>query len=82
MPGINTKQVELGRNNLDRVRSFFQTHLCATNRECSKVLGLSVEAVGRHVKTIRGEWGQDAEGRIDHRKLGGKGHLRSKSDQG
>ncbi|QWY83754.1 hypothetical protein [Rhizobium phage RHph_X3_15] len=52
----NWKAVEVGRTNLDRVRQFFQTHLCATQRECAEELNLSLMAVNRHVKTIRAEW--------------------------
>lgn len=54
--GGNWKQVDLGRENLAAVREYFSSHLCATNRECAAALGLSVMAVGRHVKTIRAEW--------------------------
>lgn len=49
-------QTQTGRANLERVRSFFERHLCATQRECAEALGLSVMAVNRHVRTIRGEW--------------------------
>lgn len=54
--GSNWKQVDLGRANLAAVRQYFSSHLCATNRECAAALGLSVMAVGRHVKEIRAEW--------------------------
>jgi hypothetical protein len=47
---------ELGDINQRRVEQFFRDHLCATNVECSKALGLGVMAVGRHVKTIRQTW--------------------------
>lgn len=47
---------EIGRRNLERVREYFRAHLCATNVECAEAIGLSVEAVGRHVATIRSEW--------------------------
>lgn len=50
-PGYN-----IGLNNLERIRAFFASHLCATNVECGEALGISVEAVGRHVKKIRAEW--------------------------
>lgn len=50
-----TSQSETGRANLERVRSFFERHLCATQRECAEALGLSVMAVNRHVRTIRAE---------------------------
>jgi hypothetical protein len=49
-------QLELGQRNMDRVRSYFREHLCATNQECAAALGLGVMAVGRLVKTIRAEW--------------------------
>jgi len=52
----NWDQVQLGRDNRDAVRSYFKSHLCATQRECAAALGLSVTAVGRHVKAIRAEW--------------------------
>lgn len=53
---MNYLQVELGQENLDAVKKFFRTHLCATQRECAESLGLSVMAVNRHVRTIRAEW--------------------------
>ncbi len=53
---MNYKQVELGDKNLEAVRIFFGEHLCATQNECARVLGLSVMAVNRHVKEIRKEW--------------------------
>ena len=49
-------QRELGEENHRRVRAFFQTHLCATQRECAAELGLSQMAVNRHVARIRAEW--------------------------
>jgi hypothetical protein len=52
----NWKQVAVGEENLVRVRQFFATYLCATQRECAAALGLSVTAVNRHVRTIRAEW--------------------------
>ncbi len=52
----NWKQVDLGAANLAAVRAYFSSHLCATNIECSIALGISVFAVGRHVRTIRAEW--------------------------
>lgn len=48
--------VELGAANLEAVRTFFATHLCASQVDCVKALGLSPMAVNRHVKTIRSEW--------------------------
>ena len=54
--GRNWKRVELGQENLKAIRAYFAKHLCATNVECSKALGISVFAVGRHVTTIRSEW--------------------------
>ena len=50
---------EIGRNNLEAVRGFFATHLCATQVECARALGLSVMAINRHVRTIRSEWRDD-----------------------
>jgi DNA-binding Lrp family transcriptional regulator len=46
----------IGKNNLDEVRRYFETHLCATQTECAEYLGLSPMAVNRHVKKIRAEW--------------------------
>ncbi len=53
---MNQKQIELGQDNLEAVKEFFITHLCATQRECAEALGLSAMAVNRHVKTIRASW--------------------------
>lgn len=47
---------KIGRANLAAVRRYFETHLCATQDECAKRLGLSPMAVNRHVKKIRAEW--------------------------
>ncbi len=46
----------LGWENRERVREFFKTHLCATQTECAKALGLGLMAVNRHVRDIRSEW--------------------------
>ena len=47
---------QLGAENLSRVRAFFASHLCATQRECARALKLSPSAVCRHVSEIRSEW--------------------------
>jgi predicted ArsR family transcriptional regulator len=47
---------QIGQSNREAVRDYFLTHIGATNVECAKALGLSVEAVGRHIKTLRREW--------------------------
>lgn len=49
-----------GCENLNRVRAFFENHLCATQSECARTLGLSPMAVNRHVRTIRNEWRQES----------------------
>lgn len=46
----------IGDENHRRIRLFFETHLCATQVECARELGLSPLAVNRHVKRIRKEW--------------------------
>lgn len=53
---MNWRGIEQGKRNREAVRAFFTAHLCATNVECAKALGLSVMAVGRHVEAIRAEW--------------------------
>lgn len=53
---MNWKQMALGDKNLALVRQWFETHLCGTQTECAKALGLSAMAVNRHVRTIRAEW--------------------------
>lgn len=52
--------VKMGEENLERVRAWFGSHLCGTQRECADALGLSVMAVNRHVKTIRAGWRDEA----------------------
>lgn len=47
---------KIGHDNREAVRAYFLSHVGVTNAEVSKALGLSVMAVGRHVKTLRGEW--------------------------
>lgn len=56
MQGIES--IRQGEENYGRVVAFFNAHLCATQVECSKAIGISVKAVGRHVKRIRSEWGE------------------------
>jgi len=46
----------IGRENREAVRRYLLTHLGATNVECAAALGLSIFAVGRHIKTLRREW--------------------------
>jgi DNA invertase Pin-like site-specific DNA recombinase len=53
---MNWVQIELGEENREAVRRFFQQHLCATQVECAAALGLSAMAVNRHVRSIRAEW--------------------------
>lgn len=49
----------IGERNREAVREYFLTHPCCTQKECSSALRLSIEAVGRHVKSIRAEWLDD-----------------------
>ena len=53
---MNHIQIELGQQNLERVRQYFRLHPCATQVECAEALKLSTMAVNRHVKQIRAEW--------------------------
>lgn len=53
---IGAQRRVIGDQNRERVRQWFQEHLCGTARECAADLGLSAEAVGRHVRVIRAEW--------------------------
>lgn len=48
---------DVGAHNHVIVRAWFLAHPCATNREAAAALGLSVAAIGRHMKRIRSEWG-------------------------
>lgn len=48
---------DVGSHNYPVVKAWFIAHPCATNREAAIALGLSVHAIGRHVKRIRAEWG-------------------------
>jgi len=48
--------VVIGEANREAIRRFLREHLGATNVECADALGLSVVAVGRHVRQIRAEW--------------------------
>ncbi len=67
---------EIGRKNKERVRQYFQEHLCATNRECAAALGMSEMAVGRHVAAIRSEWTtENADGRDRLRKPARNRHV-------
>jgi DNA invertase Pin-like site-specific DNA recombinase len=47
---------QLGEDNYYMVREYFRTHLCATQVECARSLGLNKMTVNRHVKRIRAEW--------------------------
>lgn len=46
----------IGAGNRQRVLDWLLAHPGGTNVECAAALGLSVEAVGRHVKAIRAKW--------------------------
>ena len=56
---MNQKRIDKGEANYLAVLAYMSSHLCATQRECAEALGLSVMAVNRHVKRIRGEWRND-----------------------
>lgn len=56
MGGFRNPGAATGHQNRQRVRAWFQAHLCGTQRECAEALDLSVMAVNRHVAAIRGEW--------------------------
>lgn len=47
---IAESQKAKGDANRERVRAWFASHLCGTNRECAEAVGLTEYAVGRHVK--------------------------------
>ena len=49
-------QAAIGAENRERVRAFFRDHIGATRGECSRALGLSMNTVASHVRTIRREW--------------------------
>lgn len=53
---MNWRGVEEGEKNRRAVREWFAAHLCGTQTECAKELGLSAMAVSRHVREIRAEW--------------------------
>jgi hypothetical protein len=53
---IRTSQQELAAHNLRRVREYFATHICATQRECAAALRLSIMEINQHVYEIRREW--------------------------
>jgi len=48
--------VVVSEANRKAIRKYFREHLGCTNVECADALGLSVVAVGRHVRRIRAEW--------------------------
>lgn len=48
---------DIGKKNREAVRAYFVLHVGCTNRECAAALGLNVNAVGRHIKTLRAQWG-------------------------
>jgi len=58
---MNHKQIQVGRDNLAAVRAYFKAYPCATNVECSHSLGINVNRVGKHVRTIRSEYAAAAE---------------------
>ena len=55
--GLGQRGGDVGRHNHPIVRAWFLAHPCATNREASEALGLSVMVIGRHASKIRAEWG-------------------------
>lgn len=54
--GPETPMEREGRENLERVRQWYMSHLGGKQRECAEALGLSVMAVNRHVAKLRAEW--------------------------
>lgn len=50
-----------GARNRERVRQFFADKPSASRAECSKQLGLSIEAIGRHLAALAKA--AEAEGR-------------------
>lgn len=54
---MNHKQVALGNQNREAVRSLLASHLGISRTEIAAHLGLSPMAVTRHVTAIRAEWG-------------------------
>ncbi len=65
---------KIGHDNREGVRAWFLAHVGCTNVECAQALGLSVMAVGRHIKTLRREWqdGQEAVHLIKTRDVDGR----------
>ena len=53
---IRTSKQEPAAHNLRRVREYFSTHICATQRECAAALCLSIMEINQHVEKIRREW--------------------------
>lgn len=46
----------VGRANRTAVYEYFAKHLCHSNKDAAKALGLSPLAVGRHAQAIRSGW--------------------------
>jgi hypothetical protein len=40
----------------ERIRTYFQTHLCASQKQCARDLGIDISTVRKHVALIRAEW--------------------------
>jgi DNA-binding CsgD family transcriptional regulator len=49
----------IGHENREAIRALMSSYLGIKNIEIAVKLNLSVEAVGRHVNTIRAEWKKD-----------------------
>ena len=50
------KGAAFARRNREDIKEWLRTHLGGTQAECAADLGLTPEAVNRHVKAIRREW--------------------------
>lgn len=49
-------QKQLGNKNMERVRTWYLTHVCGTQIECARDLKMNVSVVCRHVFKLRKGW--------------------------
>lgn len=48
--------IDIGRSNRLIIYNYFVSHPCATNKDASSDLDISVVTIGKHAKAIRGGW--------------------------
>lgn len=55
MPSVHRMKV-VGAEYHERIRTYFRTHLCASQKQAARDLDMDISTVRKHVALIRNEW--------------------------